>query len=214
MKIIDLTHTISPNMPAYPGTQPPTFKVGCTIENDGFLEKEITMFSHTGTHIDAPAHLVDGLETLDQLQIDQYFGVALLLELEHLEGKTIDVKSLLPHEKQISEADFVLINTGWNKYWESEKYYYDYPVLSLEAAAWLSEKKLKGIGVDAISVDAPDSVDFPTHKIFFKEGMIVVENLVNLETIGCETFKFSCFPLNIQEADGSPVRAIAYLGQI
>lgn len=62
MKIVDLSHTISPDMPAYPGTEQPIFKIGRTIENDGFLEKEITLYSHTGTHIDAPAHLIKGLK--------------------------------------------------------------------------------------------------------------------------------------------------------
>lgn len=200
-------------MPAYPGTEPPTFKIGCTIEDDGFLEKEITMYSHTGTHIDAPAHLVKGLNTLDQLKIDQYFGDAILVDLRNIGRNIIQRNDLITYENEISGADFLLINTGWNKHWNTEKYYYDYPVLSADAATWLSKYNLKGFGIDTISVDQPDTIDFPIHKTLFAEEIIVIENLVNLESIGNNSFRFSCFPLSIQEADGSPVRAIAYLNQ-
>jgi kynurenine formamidase len=210
MKIVDLSHTISPDMPAYPGTEPPTFKIGCTIENDGFLEKKITLYSHTGTHIDAPAHLIKGL-TLDQLQIEQYFGEALLVDFQSIGRNIIQLDDLTKYKKEINSADFLLINTGWNKHWGTEKYYSDYPVLSGDAADWLSKHSLKGFGIDAISADTADSTDFPIHKILFKENIIIIENLVNLENIETNSFKFSCFPLSIQEADGSPVRAVAYL---
>ncbi len=211
MKVVDLSHAISPDMPAYPGTEPPTFKLGCTIENDGFLEKEITMYSHTGTHIDAPAHLIEGLNTLDQLQIGHYFGDALLIDLRNIGRNFIDLDDLVTYENEINNVEFLLINTGWNKYWGAEKYYSGYPVLSYDAADWLSKHSLKGVGIDTISADAADTTDFEIHKTLFMENIVIIENLVNLENIGTNLFKFSCFPLSIQEADGSPVRAIAYL---
>lgn len=164
MKIIDLSHTISPDMPVYPGTEPPTFEVGCTIENDGFLEKEITMYSHTGTHIDAPAHLIAGFNTLDQLQIGHFFGEALLVDFQNIDINIIGLEDLVPYEAAISNVDFFLINTGWNKYWGTEKYYSDYPVLSGDAAKWLSKHNLKGFGIDAISADTADTTSFPIHK--------------------------------------------------
>lgn len=211
MKVVDLSHAISPEMPAYPGTKPPTFKVGCTIEKDGFLEKEITMYSHTGTHIDAPAHLIEGLKTLDQLQIGHYFGDALLIDLRKIDRDIIERDDLVTYENEINNVEFLLINTGWNKYWGAEKYYSGYPVLSCDAADWLSKHSLKGFGIDTISADTADTTDFAIHKTLFMENIVIIENLVNLENIGTHLFKFSCFPLSIQEADGSPVRAIAYL---
>lgn len=211
MKIVDLSHTISPDMPAYPGTEQPIFKIGRTIENDGFLEKEITLYSHTGTHIDAPAHLIKGLKTLDQLQIEQYFGEAILVDFQNIGRDIIQLDDLTTYEKENNSADFLLINTGWNKLWGTEKYYSGYPVLSIDAADWLSKHSLKGFGIDAISADVTDSTDFPVHKILFKENIINIEDLVNLEKIKTNSFKFSCFPLSIQEADESPVRAIIYL---
>jgi len=77
MKIIDLTHSISPNMPVYPGTEPPVFITGCSIDDISFLEKKITLYSHTGTHMDAPAHLIKGSKTLDLLPIEHFYGKAI-----------------------------------------------------------------------------------------------------------------------------------------
>ena len=211
MNIVDLTHTISPDMPVYPGTEPPIFKIGCSIENDGFLEKEITLFSHTGTHIDAPAHLLDGHKTLDQLRVEHYFGDALLIDYSKNQNKTIDTDYLKKYSEEIADIDFLLINTGWSKFWGTKKYFSGYPVLSAEAANWLSGFNLKGIGFDSISADVAESIDFEIHKTLLKKNIIIIENLKNLSGIGSDLFKFSCFPLKLQEADGSPVRAIAYL---
>ncbi|MCP3900405.1 MAG: cyclase family protein, partial [Desulfobacteraceae bacterium] len=139
MKIFDLSHTVSPDMPVYPGTEQPIFITGCSIDEIGFIEKKITMYSHTGTHVDAPAHLIKGAKTLDMLPIEHFHGPALLLNFENDKSKTINVSSLEPYEKEIEKIDFLLIHTGWSKYWGTEKYFSDYTVLSLEAANWLSK---------------------------------------------------------------------------
>ncbi|BHH83173.1 cyclase family protein [Desulforhopalus sp. 52FAK] len=213
MKIVDLSHPISPVMPVYPGTPPPKFKIGCTIEEDGFLEKEITMYSHTGTHIDAPAHLIGGAKTLDKMNIDHYFGEALMIDLQNTGRGIIELDDLIEYQNEINKTDFLLLNTGWSKYWGTGKYFSGYPVLSLDAASWLSKLNIKGVGMDTISADAADTSDFLIHKTLFTKDIVIVENLANLENVDTHLFKFSCFPLSIEEADGSPVRAIAYIMQ-
>jgi kynurenine formamidase len=104
-----------------------------------------------------------------------------------------------------------LLSTGWSRYWGDKKYFSDYPVLTIEAAQWLNRFDLKGLGVDTISVDKADSKEFPIHKVFFQNDTILVENLANLETLTCRQFFFSCFPLSFDKADGSPVRAVAFI---
>jgi kynurenine formamidase len=94
MKVIDLSHPVSPGMPVYPGTEPPVFVTGTSIAQAGFLEKKITLFSHTGTHVDAPAHLIEGAMTLDELPVDQFIGKAIVLGLEGCKGPVIDIKAL------------------------------------------------------------------------------------------------------------------------
>ena len=211
MKIVDLTHFISPNMPAYPGTEPPTFNTECTIEAVGFLEKKMGLYSHTGTHIDAPAHIIRGAKTLDQFSADKFIGNAYSVDLTRIYGPVIDISALEPHEDSINKNEFVLLNTGWSRYWGTERYFADYPVLSAEAAVWLNGFGLKGLGLDVISPDRVGSTDFPIHRIFLAQNTIMIENLTNLQALPAKEFMFSCFPLKIEQADGSPVRAVAII---
>lgn len=211
MKIVDLTHFISPNMPVYPGTEPPTFTTECAIEAVGFLEKKMNLYSHTGTHIDAPAHIIRGARTLDQLSADTFIGNAFSVDLTRINGPAIDISALEPHENSIKKNDFILLNTGWSRYWGTERYFADYPVLSPEAAVWLNGFELKGLGLDVISPDRVESKDFPIHRILLERNMIIIENLTNLQALPGSEFMFLCFPLKIEQADGSPVRAVAII---
>ncbi|MFT5701352.1 MAG: arylformamidase [Desulforhopalus sp.] len=211
MEIVDLSHTLSADMPVYPGTEQPVFIIGCSIEEDGFLEKKITMYSHIGTHVDAPAHLIKDARTLGQLGIGHFHGSALLLNVEKQNKSTIDVCSLAPYEKEIEKVDFLLIHTGWSTYWGTDQYFSGYSTLTVEAARWLSQFKIKGIGLDTISADVSDTKEYPIHKVFLKNDTVIIENLTNLLSVPHPTFTFSCFPLKFEYADGSPVRAVAYV---
>ncbi len=209
MRIIDLTHPISEDMPVYPGTEPPILRTEYSIKDVGFTEKKITFFSHTGTHIDAPAHIIEGEKTLDQLLVDHFYGNALIINCETINKKTIDIEEIASYEEKIEMVDFCLIHTGWSQYWGNDKYFTNYQVLSLEAANWLSKFNLKGIGFDTISADKSDSKNFPIHKTFLRKNIIIIENLKNLTNLPKDQIVFSCFPLSFNDADGSPVRAVA-----
>jgi len=209
MKIVDLSHTICPDMPVYPGTEPPTFSTACTIEGMGFLEKKITFYSHTGTHMDAPCHIIPGAKTLDQMQPDRFVGKGAVVELEVNDGPTIDLELLKPHQGRIESCEFLLFRTGWADLWGKEDYLKGYPVLSRDAATWLAGFPLKGIGMDAISADDAESVTFPIHTILLERDIVIIENLTNLRALPDNEFLFCCFPLKIENADGSPVRAVA-----
>lgn len=74
MKIIDLTHFIEEKMPVFPGTEPPRIIQKNTIKKDGFAEKLFTMYSHTGTHIDAPSHMIEGGHSLNDFSIEKFIG--------------------------------------------------------------------------------------------------------------------------------------------
>jgi len=208
MKVIDLSHPISPGMPVYPGTEPPVFVTGTSIAQGGFLEKKITLFSHTGTHVDAPAHLIEGAMTLDELPVEQFIGKALVLGLEGCKGPVIGMKDLERFADAVDAAEFVLIRTGWSRYWGTERYFSRFPVLSLEAAEWLASHDLKGIGFDTISADPMDTEDYPVHKAFLKRDTVIVENLAHLDLLPDAPFLFSCLPIRFEDADGSPVRAV------
>lgn len=211
MQIIDLTQTISPQMPVYPGTEPPVFSSGCSLEVDGFVEKKLTLFSHTGTHMDAPAHLLAGGKTLDQYPAAQFVGPACCLDLCTLGKPVIEVADLEPFRPLLQQVEFCLLHSGWSRYWGEERYFSAYPVLSPAAAIWFCQFGLKGIGFDAISADPVESAALPIHKILLASGMVLIENLCNLQQLPLKDWLFSCLPLKLLDADGSPVRAVALL---
>lgn len=208
MRYVDLTQLIEPNMPVFPGTEQPKFEYPVSIEKDGFLETKLHMYSHTGTHMDGPAHLIKGKPYLNDMDINKYCGDAVIINVE--EGvNTINLQHVKEYEKEISKSDFVIIKTGWSKFWGTEKYFGDFPVLDIEATEWLVSKDLKGIGLDTISIDPVNSTKMPNHMIVLGKELIIIENLTNLGNIESKCCKFFCFPLKFKDSDGSPIRAVA-----
>ena len=209
MKVTDLTHSIHSDMPVFPGTKQPIFEKACTFEKDSFQETEINMYSHVGTHIDAPAHMLRNGPCLDYFSVEHFIGDATILDFSDGKAQVIDVDSLKPYEEKIKNVEFIIIKTGWSKYWGNKKYYEDFSFLSEESAQWLSQFNLKGIGIDALSIDGIESTTFAIHKILMSKNIIIIENLTNLDSISKEYFILSIMPLKYKNADGSPVRAIS-----
>ncbi len=211
MKVVDLSHSINESMPVYPGTEPPKIIDACTIAKNGFAEKLLSIYSHIGTHIDAPGHILAGAATLDELAVGHFLGPGLVLDISTKKGAHIEIGEVKKYERLFPDVEFILFHSGWAKHWGDPGYFAGFPVLSQDAARWLTKFDLKGIGVDMISVDGVDSRTLDVHKIFFEKGMVVVENLAGLETLIGKKFIFSCLPLKIASADGSPVRAVAII---
>ena len=205
--IIDLTHLLNEDITVYPGTISPTFAIGNTIEKDGFAELNIQMCTHTGTHIDAPAHILEGTKTLDQFPIEKFVGKAFVVDCT--EQKEIDKAFLSTYEKEIREAEFLLFYTGWQHKWKTENYFDVFPTLTIEAANWLTHFSLKALGFDAISVDKMDVHELPNHHILLGKEILIIENMTNLDQLIGKKLELNCIPLKIENADGSPVRAFA-----
>lgn len=212
MKVIDLTHTIKEEMPVYPGTDTPKLIPANTYKENGFKETLLKMYSHTGTHMDPPSHLYEDRTTLDQFPANQFLGKALAIDCRELgEGQLITMEHIEKYGNKTEEADFLLFCTGWDKYWGSEAYFGDYPCIDDEVLEYIMKGNYKGIGFDVIGLDPIDDDDLTRHKKLFKDCEIVnIENLKNLELCGNELFNFSCFPLKINDCDGSPIRAVAW----
>jgi kynurenine formamidase len=209
LTVTDLTHPITPDMPVYPGTEPPLIQPANTVERNGFAETLIRMYSHTGTHIDAPAHMLAGAPALDQFGVDHFVGRACAIDVSALGEVRIGRHALEAHAQLVSGCDFVLIHTGWSRYWGDARYFGEYPVLSADAAQWLAGCGLKGVGFDVISPDPVGATAFANHFAFFRAGIVIVENLANVGQLVGRTFTFSCLPLAFERGDGSPVRAVA-----
>ncbi|WP_432647674.1 cyclase family protein [Mitsuokella sp.] len=212
MQVIDLTHTIRENMPVYPGTDPPALLTANTYERNGFKKTLIKMYSHTGTHMDPPAHLFAGRTTLDQFPAEQFIGKAIVIDCRDLqEGQSITMNCIKNAGDQANQADFLLFNLGWDKRWGTEAYFGDYPCIDDEVMDYILQGDYKGIGFDVIGLDPIADENLTRHKKLFREKNIVnIENLKNLDLCGRDLFWFSCFPLKIDDCDGAPIRAVAW----
>ena len=210
MRVIDLTHAIEPEMTVFPGTAPPAALPIRTLETHGHNEKRLALTTHTGTHMDAPAHLIDGAQTLDSLEAGQFAGRGLVIDVRDM-GPEIGVDVLEARRAELAACDYLLLRTGWDEKWKTEGYLSGFPALSPEAAAWLAGQNMKGLGVDCISVDLIDSTELPVHHAVLGAGMVIVENLKGLGELPAEPFTFLALPLPVEGADGSPVRAVALI---
>lgn len=212
MKVIDLTHTIAEGMPVYPGTEPPVLRPANTYERDGFRETKISMYTHTGTHMDPPAHLYPGGTTLDRFPPEQFIGKALVIDCRSLqEGEPITEALLAPYGEKAEEADFLLFCLGWDKKWGTDAYFGDYPCVDEQVLDRILRGDYKGIGFDAIGLDPISDENLTRHKkLFAGKDIVNIENLCHLDLCGSELFWFSCFPLKIDDSDGAPIRAVAW----
>lgn len=212
MKAIDLTYTIKEEMTVFPGTEMPKLINTSNYEKDGFRETSISIYSHVGTHMDPPAHIYPDRTTLDDFPASQFVGKGLVIDCRDLnEGEDITIDCILKYGKKAEKVDFLLFNTGWDKYWGNDKYFGDYPCVNDEVLDYVLNGNYKGIGFDTIGIDPVSDENLSRHKKLFKDKDIVnIENLKNLELCGEEIFKFSCCPLKIENSDGAPVRAIAW----
>ncbi len=205
MKVYDLTHTIKNDMPVYPGTEQPQLTTACTIEEAGYRETLLHMFSHTGTHMDAPAHMLLDGAPLDSYGTDKFTGTAVVVDCR---GET-DISLPLLQRYDLDGVDFVLFCTGWDKKWGTPDYYEGFPCLTPDAAAYLATLSLKGVGEDSISLDPCGSVDFPNHITLLRADFVNTENLAGLDALIGRRFTFVTLPLKFENSDGCSCRAIA-----
>ena len=211
MNIIDLTHLISEEMPVYPGTEKPKLTPATTLEKDGFRETLLHMYSHTGTHMDAPGHLLTDAAMLDELPASAFIGSALVIDCRNLgEGDAVPLSHITDYGEDAEKAEFLLFNFGWDKFWNDKKYFGDYPHLGDDAVDYIIKTKKKGVGLDVIGIDPISDPTLKIHKKLFGSGnIVVIENLCNLDKIGEALFTFAALPLKYENSDGAPVRAIA-----
>lgn len=212
MNVIDLTHVISPDMPVYPGTEGPKLSPANTYEKDGFKETLLSMYSHTGTHMDAPAHLFGHCSTLDTLPAGQFVGKAVVVDCSHLgEGGKITMDDVNRTEGA-DEADFLLFRTGWGRFWGKPEYFGNYPCVTPEVVDFLIATNKKGVGLDTIGLDPIAAADLPLHRqLLITDKTVIIENLNNLDKLPQGLFTFCALPLRYENADGSPIRAVALL---
>ena len=209
--ILDLTHTIREDMPVYPGSPQPVFQPTGNLLRNGYRETLIQFASHTGTHMDAPSHMLSHGSTLDVLPVSQFCGRAQVVDVSALPpGGIITAEFLRSLNGAVLSTDFVLFYTGWERRWGTDAYFEDtFPVPDKEAAQYLVSCGLKGVGTDALSVDTLATPERPAHKTLLGGGLVIVESLCLKKVMGRKDMRFFALPMKFMDADGAPVRAIA-----
>jgi len=208
LKILDLTHMIEEEMNVYPGTPKPSLLEIHSVDRDQFAETQLILYSHHGTHIDAPKHIFDKGWGLEQLPISSFVGSATVLRINSSnELAEITIEELLNKAPDLPNADFLLLSTGGEPLWGSPDYDEFSPRVSEEIVQWLVTHHKKGIGVDAHSIDVIGQLR--NHRIALAGSMIILENLTNLTELPNNLFQLFALPLYYKNADGAPSRVIA-----
>lgn len=211
MKIIDLSHKIEKDMSLYSGTDLPELTEVYSIHKSGYKESRIGYFSHIGTHIDFPSHIIEGGKSLEDFDIETFYGKGIVIDARKSSKNLKIGKSYIGEiEKKINDFNFIFFYTGWDRNWK-KKDYENYPEIDIELASYLAKLNLKGIGVDTISVEKGEGKTFPIHEIFMKKDILLIENLNNLEYLIGKEFEISIFPIFFPNLDGVPVRAVAII---
>ena len=212
MKVVDLTLTISENIPTFPGSPQPNFISWENIEKDGYNLELLFLSSHTGTHIDAPYHFLKKGQKIHQILIKRLVTEAVLIKIRKSADQAITKTDIERFEKKygiIDDGSTIIFHTGWQKNLQKKSYFLRNPGLAVSAAKYLASKKINLVGIDSPSIDLGKDGKFSVHHILAKNGILIVENLANLEKIHSEKFHFIVAPLKLKNATGSPVRAMA-----
>ena len=214
MKIIDLTLTISDKIPTFPGSPQPNFIPWENIKEDGYNLEVLFLSSHTGTHMDAPHHFLEKGAKIHEISLKKLVSEAALIQCRKNGGQSItktDIQKFEKNHGKIENFSSVIFYTGWQKNLQKKYYFTKNPGLSVSAAKYLTSKKISLVGIDSPSIDLGKDPKFSVHQIFAKKGVLIVENLANLDKIKSPTFHLVVLPLKLKNATGSPVRAIAFI---
>lgn len=206
MKIIDLSHRIYTGMPSIPLDEHVKTEVKkiSDIDKDGLERHQILMSCHSGTHIDAPKHMLSEGVSLDKIPLDRFFGKAKKIIVKTKKVSLKDVEKI-----DLNDVSFLIIQTGWEKEWDSEQYYTNHPFFSEEAADFLEKTNLKGVLIDFPNPDKHNDKDFPVHKILFKSRLVLIENVCNLGKLDEGIYDIIIAPLNLEGVEASPTRVFA-----
>ncbi len=206
MRIIDLSLPIDNEMR---GVEITTAR---RLNEDGWNATTLSLYSHCGTHMDAPRHFLPDGNTLDQQALDVVVGPAIVVNLAPAEPKeliTIDHFSSIVG--QVRPGVRLLLRTDWHKRFGTPEYRNELPRVSLELAKWLVGKEVALVGVEPPSVADVNNMQELTdvHQTLFRGNVVIVEGLSNLDQVTSPTVQFIALPMKIIGGDGSPVRAIA-----
>lgn len=232
-RIIDITVPISHSTSIFPGDPEPSIERIFTVETDGCSVSRLSFGSHTGTHVDAPSHILkDGL-AVDNLNLENLMGWAAVLDFSRINGALTDsiLDKTFNDLKVSNNASILLLKTRpsfekeksfktpnfqeeekdkrgeIDKKIEAEESTENSVYLDSGTAEWIVRKGFKTVGIDNFSVDSLSSENLPAHHMLLSNNVNIVECL-DLSLVKEGTYFFLCLPLKVEGCDGAPARAL------
>jgi kynurenine formamidase len=217
-QLIDLSHTIEHGLITYKGLPAPVICDFLSREQSRqhyapgteFQIGKIEMVANTGTYLDSPFHRYENGKDLSQLE---------LTSLADLDGVVIDAAA---RARAITEAAFdgvdvrnkaVLIRTGWDAHWRTERYFEGHPFLTNDAAQFLAAQGALLVGIDSYNIDDTADLSRPAHTILLGADIPIVEHMCNLKLLPSNHFKFFAVPVKVKGFGTFPVRAFAIIDE-
>ncbi|MBX9977755.1 MAG: cyclase family protein [Alphaproteobacteria bacterium] len=220
--IIDLTHTLSPDVPSWTGKCGFEHQIKLDYSDGGdpvtFRVQQIRMHAGVGTHIDAPAHCIPGGICIADLNLNNLIAPCVMIDVS---DKSYASYLILRDDIDVFEAQYgeiafgscVFFYTGWERYWETPERYRNnlvFPSVSEDVAALLMERGIVGLGIDTISPDRPDS-SFPVHATLLGAGKYIVENAANLTALPPVGAYSLALPIKTIDGTEAPIRLIGLI---
>ena len=207
MKIIDISMTIKETMQVYKNreSKKPHISLDSDHQTGNSYESRLNMNMHTGTHVDAPLHMIEGGNTMETYSLDQFVGTALVLDLSHLSERVIKKADLQTFD--IKANDIVLLKTANSLV---EDFEFDFVYLSGQGAAYLASLGVKAVGIDALGIER-DAPDHPAHSVLLKKNIPIIEGLRLLE-VAQGHYDFIGLPIKLNKVEAAPLRAILIEG--
>jgi kynurenine formamidase len=225
--VIDLTHSINASVPTYDenGNSAYHEQTLATTEKNGYFARAVSLPEHYGTHIDAPAHFVHGLWTVDQIPPERLVAPLVILNVTAKAKKSADyqvrVDDVADWEQlhgQVPAGAVVMARTGWDSRWNSARDYRNpdaagtmhFPGFSTEVARFLAEgRNVVGLGIDTLSIDNGPSKNFPVHQYDLSHSIYQLENVANLAQAPDSGATVVVAPAKLEGGSGGPVRILA-----
>ncbi len=206
-EIVDLTLTHAHGMRGVQ-IQPTT-----RLAQEGYNTTTLTLYSHAGTHMDAPRHFLDAGRTIDRLDLRKCVGPAAVIDLSHkAPASQITVEDLAPYQAQVGPGARLLLRTDWDLHADRPDYRTHFPRLSLALAEWLVGRGVWLVGLEMPSVASlQDKAELAAvHQTLLRGEVVILECLANLRALP-PAVTLIALPLKIENGDGSPIRAVALL---
>jgi arylformamidase len=205
-RLVDLTLTLRPGMPGV------AVEPARTLERDGWNASTFSLYSHCGTHMDAPLHFGVSDETIDQLDVTRCVGLAWVADLTPIEPRAlIDVQNLGDIATRLQPGESLLLRTDWSRRVGDASWRDELPRVSEALAHWCVRYGVRMLGVEPPSVADVNNLEEVTriHRILLGGGVTIIEGLSGLDRLRSRRVRLIALPLKIAGADGAPARVVA-----